>query len=719
MIYTLTSALSALLLFWMQPLVARLVLPFFGGTPQVWTTSLLFFQTILLLGYLLAHRLVRLPLRVQVAVQLSLIAAGGLFLPMRAPLTSAAAGDASVATVLVLLSSMVALPGLALSVHAPLLQRWFAHANPGRDPFRLYAASNIGSFAALGAFPFLLEPRLGIARQTWLWTGVYALLFASVASCGLLVMRSAPAALPVETAPRAAEAISWRRRLHWMALAAVPTSLLSGVTAHLATDVASIPLLWIVPLAIYLVTYIVAFADKPEEAGPRRLLLGAQVVLFALLVLVASAHSAQASIFIDLTAFAITALLCHRELSHLRPGPERLTDFYLAASIGSVIGGAFNGLLAPTLFTSVAEYPLALVAAAALRPVAARFLEHRRALVFELAVPLGLSAIAVIVLRTLGAETELLHAQLWKWLLFALALSSIFLASRRLAYALSFALTLAFGVWAMPEGTVLHRSRSFFGVHEVTEEHGFHWLYDGTTVHGAQNWTPARRREPQSYYVREGPVGQIFASLSARHAGKRVGVIGLGAGMVACHLRDDQELTVFEIDPSVAAIARDPQLFTCLSDCKPSTRIVLGDARLSLVREPEGAFDVILLDAFSSDAIPVHLLTREAIDVYLSRLAPGGLLVFHTSNRFLTLEPVIGAIARERGLVSRMEQYIPPAEVADDPERLAFSSRWVVAARTLADLGGLVDDVRWIPTTARRAWTDDHADVVSVMDFSH
>ncbi|MBS2024182.1 MAG: class I SAM-dependent methyltransferase, partial [Deltaproteobacteria bacterium] len=433
MLFALTSALSALLLFWMQPLVARLVLPLFGGTPQVWTTSLLFFQVVLLCGYLLAHRLQKLPVRAQVAIQVSLLALALCF-PLRLPADPPDAEGHGVGAVLLLLARMAGPGALALSVHAPLLQRWFARASPLRNPYPLYAASNVGSFLALAAFPFVLEPLLGISRQSTAWSGAYALLLLCVGACGLRAIRApaadhsllndvdssvnAPSAAQASAA-RAPASLTWPQRLRWMALAAVPTSLLSGVTAHLATDVASIPLLWILPLAIYLLTYIIAFAGPADSEGPKRLLLGAQAVALAVLVAIVPARSVQASLLVDLSAFGLTALLCHRELSRTKPAPALLTEFYLLISFGSVLGGAFNALVAPVVFVTVAEYPIALVAAVFLRPTDAPIFARVKTLLLECLGPALLTGLALVIVQQRGADTEVMHAALWKWLVFA------------------------------------------------------------------------------------------------------------------------------------------------------------------------------------------------------------------------------------------------------------------------------------------------------------
>lgn len=684
------SFLGAGLIFWIEPLYAKLMLPQFGGSPAVWITALMFYQCALLAGYAYSHALARLgrPRR-QAVVHLAVLAVAGLAgLPPALPAIAPQAFTAApVTAVLSVLTLGLGLPLVALSATAPLLQRWFAQTGhpAAADPYFLYAASNAGSLLALLAFPLLLEPLLGLSRQLLLWSIGFVVLALLLPLCAL------PATRPPPPAPRQRAGAALLGR--WVVLAAVPSSLLSGVTLTITTDVASAPLLWTLPLALYLLTFILAFSRRPLL--PQRWALAGQALFLVALAapsLIAALAGAGAAIAGLLAGFFFSALVCHHELAQSRPPVEKLTLFYLALAAGGLLGGGFNAVVAPSLFTGIAEWPLAVVAAVALRPGpwALR----------DLLVPLGGVAVAVAVLLPSGG---LEHSGALVAAAAVLALAAVVAAARPLPAAGLMAA--AFLLPLLHPAPVLFAERNFFGVVRVVHSpaEALHTLKHGTTVHGQQSRDPARIDQPLTYYHPDAPLGWALASLPETTRG-RAAVIGLGAGSVACYLRQAESVVFYEIDPSVVAVATRPEMFSFLSRCRPDAVLDIGDGRLRLTDNPQ-RHSLIILDAFSSDAIPVHLLTREALRLYAAKLAPDGLLMVHFTNRHLDLAPVIGALARAEGLAARAR--------CGEPDDQAFHSCWAALApqpQTLSPLAA----TGWSPLAEdAEPWTDDFSDLVT------
>jgi hypothetical protein len=529
-------------------------------------------------------------------------------------------------------------------------------------------------------------------------------------------------------------------------LAGVPSSLMLSVTTYLSTNIAPIPLLWVVPLAIYLLTFILVFAGRPIL--PHLAMVRALPIVLLPLVIVICAQATQPIWMLmtfHLATFFVVAMVCHGELAANRPPPRQLTEFYLWMSIGGAIGGMFNALLAPLLFTTVVEYPLVLVLACLLaspwsvvrsqlqpttdRPNRARNIPATenyglratdyRQLWLDLVLPLAIGAlVAGLIVGTRAAGMRAGPASYG--LIFGLpALLCFGFSRRRLRFALAVAaIFLAGALYTSDQGQVLHAERSFFGIHRVLLDPTgrFHVIAHGGTLHGRQALDPARSRAPLSYYEASGPIGQVFAASDGAHERRRVAVIGLGAGSLACYNRPGQAWTFYEIDPSVERIARDPAYFTFLRDCAPGASVVLGDARLSLAHAADRGYDLMVLDAYSSDSTPVHLITREALALYRDKLAPGGVLAFHISNQYLDLKPVLGNLARDAGLIALFQDdlLIRP----DDAARGKSASQWVVMARERADFGTLIDDRRWQPLEGSpqgQVWTDDFSSVLSVL----
>jgi spermidine synthase len=513
--------------------------------------------------------------------------------------------------------------------------------------------------------------------------------------------------------------LTWHRRVRWVLLALVPSSLLLALTTYLTTDVAAVPLLWIVPLSIYLLTFVLTFARRPPL--PHNLMLWGQP-LFVLSLVITMGLGMQRGegviAVIHLLAFFFTAMVCHGELARNRPDVTHLTEFYLWISVGGVLGGVFNVVIAPQIFNRVLEYPIAVVLACALRPSLGKRPPRKISPALDVVLPLALGSALLY-----WIETPVLHA---KWLgehgsviVFGVyALICLVFIRRPIRFALSVAALLLAAGAGYAEDNIIYRARSFFGVYRVIRYPEHHMLQNGTTTHGAQSTLPDRRQEPLTYYHRDGPLGQIFATLFPGDTNRRVAIVGLGAGTIACYGRPNESWTYYEIDPLIMRIASDTTLFTYLRDCPPHKRIVLGDARLSLAAAPDSSYDLILLDAFSSDAIPVHLMTREALAMYMRKLAPGGSIAFHISNRYLHLEPVVSELARDARLPGAVgEDESLTDEQKDDQKSL---SHWVLLSRRAADHAAIERLPGWAPLAPRgntRLWTDDFSDILSVIHF--
>ena len=749
----------------MQPMVGKMILPLLGGTPAVWSTCMVFFQAALLGGYAYAHVLTsRLRPSRQVLVHVVALALPFAVLPLAVNPRLLRGGEANpILDVLTLLSLSVGLPFLVVSATAPLLQKWFTHTGhpAARDPYFLYAASNLGSMLALLGYPTLVEPRLHLQGSSWLtqttlWSLGYAGLAGLTALCALTLWWK-PA---VEPAPAPADAAAppappeerprWARRLYWIVLAFVPSSLLLGVTTYITTDLAAVPLLWVLPLAIYLLTFIVAFGRWPRllhRLVVRLALPSTLVVIF--LMVSALPERIWVIVLWHFGLLFVLALACHGALALDRPGPRHLTEFYLLISVGGVLGGLFNALVAPVVFSSLIEYPLMMVLACVLLAAAEGAAVGlgagaRRALLAAAAAALALvlyseSATLRVDFAFLARVLDVGADRVSDWLdpaerllnkllIYGPPLAvAWFLRRRPLHLGLALAsILLISGFVDARNSDQIRQSRSFFGVLRISRDRdpkGYTELRHGTTLHGRQSLERSRRAEPLSYYQRKGPVGQLFAELDRRAGSVHMAVVGLGTGTLAAYARPGDRITFYEIDRLVRDVAFDPAYFTYVTDARDravSLRLELGDARIRMeaVRRdrPEERYDVILVDAFSSDAIPVHLLTREALRLYFDLLGPRGILALHISNRYLRLEPVVAALA-EDGRYARMLQ-----DGGTDDVPGAVEASWAILARRTEDFGDLASDSRWTETpldveSAVSAWTDDFHNLLSVFKW--
>lgn len=738
-LFAVTALVGAFLLFLVEPMFARMVLPLLGGAPAVWNTCLVFYQLALLGGYLYAHAVGKRPLKQQVLLQAALLAVAAVALPIAVRGSAPPASANPIGWVFSSLLLSLGLPFVVLATTGPLLQRWFASLGPWASSrvYSLFAASNIGSFVALLGYPFLVEPMLRLRSQSVWWTAGYGLYAALMLTCGAMVWRQgrnaepAPAVLPDAVATRRstrapieeADDDPMAARLRWLALAAVPSTLMMSVTTFISTDVASMPLLWVVPLALYLLTFVLAFAER--QLVSRRLiawLFPAAVVLTVALVM-APPEFPLTLTTLHLVSYFVIALACHTALAESRPPAESLTEFYLWLSAGGAVGGLFNALVAPLLFVNPFEYPLAALSACLLLPNAltggrdtARSALRQALSLAGIALPVLLVVLLVPVVQRY--DRDLPDSPLVRFvIIFGPGCLVAYLLQRApLRMGIALATLVVAGTFVRFDNRVpIHLERSFFGVHRVMFSGNERVLLSGTTNHGAQSIKPNLRCEPLTYYSRGGPVGQLVSHEQQAGAPKRYGVIGLGTASMAAYAKPGESWTFFEINPVVERLARDPEYFTYLRDCAPQARVVIGDARLMLVSEPNAAFDVLVLDAFSSDAIPVHLITLEALQLYLMKLAPGGVMAVHISNRYLDLAPVVGATAREAGLVSVVQTNVP-ADAAREISLEISPSRWVLVARSAEDLSALVSQGRWssLDDIDGPVWTDDYSNVVSV-----
>ncbi len=770
-------------------MVAKMVLPLFGGAPAVWNTCMVFFQATLLAGYAYAHWAPRyLGTRRHAAVHIVLMALPLFFLPLAVPETLAP--SASVAPVLWLLAILclqVGLPFFVVISTTPLLQRWFTETShvAARDPYFLYAASNLGSVLALISYPFLWEVILPLKMHTLFWMGGYMVLMGLILLNAIILWRT-PLRKGGEkeslsaTHQHSTREVNWQNRFRWLLLAFVPSSLMLSVTTHLTTDVAPIPLLWVTPLALYLFTFILTFGRQTRfPLQPIRRFMPLVILLLTIILLAEATEPAWLLIPFHLVGFFIVALVCHGELAKGRPDAKHLTEFYLWLSLGGVCGGLFNALLAPLMFDHLVEYPLVLVMACLIQPSFSTGsqqpkLSFRNCLRLDLfpALAVGLfaalliyadgrfqftssladsvksdsfsvDAITVSVGILFGIPAVLCYTLIDRPIRYGLGIGSLFLAS--LLYP---------GV----HGKVLFIERTFYGIHQVTRnpQTNFRMLVHGTTVHGQQKYPDP---EPLTYYHTSSPIGHIltktttdrkdlFLSLASvvgtgkGHSAwgisavleeqavlqtiakepiyaKKVALIGLGVGSLAAYGKPEQEWTFYEIDPTVVWIARDSNYFSYWRTSEAKLDVVLGDARLRLAQTQEGSYDILVVDAFSSDALPLHLLTKEALAVYRSRLKDYSLVAYHISNRYVDLEPVLAELAHDAGLLC----YSWNDQNKYGIKSGKFPSHWVIMGKADSPLPLIVRSGPWQKLEggkdSRFLWTDNYSNLLSLFRWIH
>lgn len=711
--------LSAALLFSVEPLFAKLVLPILGGAPSVWSVALVFFQTALLAGYVYAHLLTRyLPASLAVAVHLCVLCAATLALPIGIAPSFAAQPSASAEYWLIgLFSVSIGLPFVALSANAPLLQAWFSrteHAD-AKDPYFLYAASNVGSFLMLLSYPLLIEPFARLSQQVHAWSFGFYLLIGLVAVCGVLLLQSRLEAR-AHAAEKLAPPLEARDALGYAWLAAVPSALLVAVTAHISTDVAAAPLLWVLPLALYLLSFVLAFQSERRLSHAASLRAQPYLIVVAVLSIVfGGMHGIVLGLGVHLAAFFVTGLVCHGELARRRPPVEQLTSFYLWVACGGAVGGVLAGLVAPNVFNWPAEYPILLVLALACRPGLYWPGRTRARLVLGAGI-FGVLVVALLI-RRFGVASEPVFKAL---ITLPLVLAVVEWRREPLKLTLAFASVLVLHYTEAASGN-MRTLRSFFGVHKIYDtELGnvqIRALLHGTTLHGVQRIGAGAlgsdgRPVTLAYYGPDSPLARAFVAVQRnQHRPVRVAAVGLGAGTVACLTRPEDTLDFYEIDAAVAEIAQGSGSFEFLARCKPDSRVIIGDARLTIAGAPNGFYDLIVLDAFSSDVVPVHLLTTEAMGLYLQKLAPHGLIALHVMNRHMDLVPVVAGVAASQGLLTRVQH---SGRLPTDG--LLFHSDAAVLARTDADFAALLELGSWqreAPSPDQPLWTDDYSNIIA------
>ena len=743
-----TILTGSFLLFLTQPMVARMALPRVGGAPAVWNSAMLVYQLLLLAGYSYAHWVAKLRPRRQVGIHVILLGLFTLWLPIgqaaaiRALLEqaglpaawlpidifSAAASPEANPFFWVpwLLLSSIGPLFFIVSAQAPLMQRWYALETSRGDPYPLYAASNLGSFAGLVSYPLLVEPLMSLQQQSLLWMSIYAMLVLLVVGCALTMPATAIGAPPQATSPAPAT----RQVLHWIALAAVPSGLMLSTTTHLTTDIVAMPLLWALPLGLYLLSYVIAFAARRAPADLITVIAPLVILIAGGLAFSAGTQNPAFSVTLGLFLLFVVAVALHSELFRLRPEVGHLTRFYLAMSFGGMLGGLFVAIVAPLLFDWVYEHPLLVLAAAVLVPQYVLVGWPER---FDKLLKVGVPLLALALSYFSSTETflrlvlEVFDDPQMATMAVSIIVSLLALAcmGRRWSFAVALAaLMLSYGGWStLARSADGDRTRSYFGVYEVSERYdgSARVLTHGTTLHGIQNLAPGLEAMPTSYYARRSGVGLALDNAGALFGGNpRIGVVGLGSGTLSCYRQPGQSWTFFEIDPAMVQVARNR--FSFLGRCAPDARIVLGDARLSLQRHPANSIDVLAVDAFSSDAVPMHLLTREALEVYGRAVQRDGIVLFHISNRYLDLRPVIADLAVHGGWRGAMLEYLPSEaeEVMN-----ATVSVWIALSRNPATIDRLValsgdDSINWTtlePQPGFDGWSDDHASILPVINY--
>ncbi|MBF0545426.1 MAG: fused MFS/spermidine synthase [Candidatus Riflebacteria bacterium] len=799
LLITIVSFLGACLLFFVQPFTARLFLPLAGGSPSLWNSCMLFFQTLLLLGYTFSHLCTTfLHPRRQLLAAFVVLVLPFFFFPILLPSNPPPTIQDPTLWFLLSLFSTVGTPFFALAIVSPLLQKWLSITNlPGsKDPYFLYAASNIGSLIGLLSYPLLIEPLFGVSEQSWIFSLGYKIFFLGIIIAGFLctyIFRTSSEAasvdavsdkgLPQEIFPAQLSEVASLKRdssesvspvvpsvillssetlptvaslpaepslsdvssgktdfpsaIKWIALAFIPSSLSMGVTHHISTEIAAIPLFWTIPLALYLITYILAFSPRAKinlEYLSRALALLLTFLGFTFLRMVN--EPIILILPLHLLTFFFSALLCHRTLANLRPPSNRITTFYLLIAVGGACGGIFNTLVSPLLFNSILEYPLVLalvcwVFSESLKPGKIKENGNKKNSGFRVkksSWPLAIPALLAVWMP--GITLFLGNREFMDPLLMFMrdiipSIAAYLVSFSRPAYAFSILVLYVFStVIPSAHGKLIWAERTFFGVHRVTISHDekFVQLVHGTTIHGIQARNSMFSGQPSAYFHPSGPIGQVFQFLRKKaNDGKipEVGIIGLGAGSIAAYGKKGERFSFFEIDPAVIRIAQNPKFFTFVHDSQAEIRFVVGDGRRSVQNEPVGNFNLFILDAFSSDSVPMHLLTHEAFTLYLDRIKNHGLLVFHISNKYLSMESVLSATLKDLGLFSLIQEDINIDEMQEAQGKAI--STWLIAARNEEDLGSLVNDKRWRKPKIKPGqtpWTDDKGTLLDALELA-
>ncbi len=742
-LFLVTILLGSFLLFLVQPMVARMALPRLGGAPAVWNSAMLVYQALLLGGYAYAHWLAGRAPRTQAIAHVALFALAALWLPVGLIAANPPPDGSMVLWVPWLLLASIGPLFFVVASQAPLMQRWYA-ASGGRDPYPLYAASNLGSFAGLISYPLLVEPMIGSVQQSQLWTGIYAVLFLLVALCAATLYRQATITRDTADAAGGEPAIADEprpaasRMALWMVLAAVPSGLMLSTTTHLTTDIMAMPLLWVIPLGLYLLSFSIAFSERRTLARMLMNIAPYALLLLGCTSLLSDQTGGMAAVLASVLMLFIVAVALHARMYDLRPGVRHLTLFYLVMSAGGALGGLFCALFAPVMFDWAYEHPILILAAVLLIPAKPLFdwpdlvnMDARRLTRVRWIMVVLAAAIAAYAAKHWNAEMDLVQAVPGVML----AIIGLFTVGSRLHLMLVLAAAMyAFGGASTLElSTTDNRVRSYFGVYTMRDRNDGYGdvrtLAHGTTTHGLQRLDPKVMLEPTTYYGRMSGIGLALEAVPGLYGpAARIGIVGLGTGTLACYAKAGQSWTFYEIDPAMASLARDSGKFTFLKNCTPDAPIIIGDARLTLAQKPKASLDLLAIDAFSSDAIPMHLLTREAFGTYADVLQPKGVLLVHISNRYIALEPVLAAEAKARGWKALMRYDY--AQGAGPQARHENASVWVAFTRDAAVLDALGArelvpgpdgsemEAMWRPLVADKGfsgWTDDYGSVLPLL----
>lgn len=725
-----TLFVSASLMFVLQPLFGKLMLPLLGGSPAVWNTCMVFYQMLLFIGYLYAHYIsTRLPHKRQIQVHAAVVLISLIALPVALPESMVPPTDSNPTLWLVwTLFISIGLPFFVISTTSPLIQKWFSHVghHTSHDPYYLYAASNIGSLLALLSYPFIIEPNIGLSMQKLTWSVGYIGLIGLVAACGWFFIRLYQ---QTSTASEEQEILvsepSVLTKLHWLALAFVPSSLLLGLTNFVSTDIAAVPLLWIIPLTLYLLSFVLVFSRWANVI--HRVSLQLQPVVLLPFIAYSFINPAILPYWLDLalhlTAFFLAIMVCHGELAKHRPHTAYLTLYYLIMSFAGMLGGMFNTFVAPFIFQGIYEYPLMIVAALLLRPIVkAESSEQWRVWGGQAIFPVSLFILGWVIylgVSDLGNYMDNIGTAL---IMFAGLTYAFRKQAVSLALLTGVIIFFIVGLRVTMSNTV-YKERTFFGVLSVRDsvllnEQGrpekYKEIFHGTTKHGAQRLAKGLEKEPLTYYSRPGPMGQLFKEYDAVNQQWQVAVVGLGAGALACYAKPQQEWTFYEIDPVVVDIALDTDYFSYLQRCTPKAAMIVGDARLSLLAEPDQKFDLLVIDAFSSDSVPTHLLTQEALQLYFSKIKANGMLAFHITNRHLDLKKVLADHAKQLNYAALIQEFKPKKEIP-----LVVATDWFVLAKNEQALAPLYKNGlgRWQKPGlyfGMKPWTDDFTNIVSI-----
>jgi SAM-dependent methyltransferase len=713
-VFIATIFLSASLLFFVQPMFARIVLPTIGGSPAVWTTAMLFFQTVLIAGYLYAHLLTRhIAPRAQMLIHLAVWASALIFLPLAIPIGWSFDPTGPMAwQTLMLFAAGVGLPFFALSANAPLIQHWYGRSGgpSADDPYFLYGASNLGSLVALLGFPLLAEPLFGVSSISFGWAMGFVALGAFLLASGSLARATATVVKQTDAPAKPATKLTWQQIAGWAFLAFIPSSLMLAVTSKVSLDIGAVPLVWVIPLSLYLLTFVLTFTQR--QIIPEAIFKPLTTIVLVGFLLIFTGLTGPLMSWLKVAfliiGFFIVALYAHRKLYLARPEAANLTAFYLTMSVGGALGGLFNSIIAPIAFSGLYEAGVtALLAGLMLLPKTTELTRHlgRGAVI---------GGIAVIPTAILAVQFDPSETGIAMLFFVACAFAVVLLTRKNLTTTYGgIVMVMLAGALALPDKAQF-RDRSFFGMHAIAEAGDLRIYGNGTTIHGAMRLADdtAKRPEPIYYYHRNGPLAQVLLSDRGAQA-KRVGIVGLGVGALACYTQPSQSWQYYEIDPMVEQIARDRRYFRFMEQCADDAPVHLGDARITLAAQEPQQYDVLVIDAYSSDSVPVYLTTDEAMAAYMRHLTPDGILVYHISNRYYAIERPLGRSAANQGLSARVQHY--NGDMANDPgDHPAIAA---MIARSDATFGTMADDHRWktLGNDGGAVWTDDHADLLSIL----